>query len=270
MTDNKMATGRMLKKEISDSEKLGKLRGKDKARVLYFMMLPHLDVKGRLKAKPKHIKGRITTELEYSETTIQKCLEQLHDAGLITLYTTDGEQCLEYTRFEDFQTITPDREAKSTISPPAPDSSRPTPENSPLSLSKVKDKKIYMSDFEQAIEIYLGTKRGVDTEYENFLDVCRKKTLDPAVIVKLLKPAVERQIAERKKVSQRNEFVPPWKNLKTWINNKCWEEVRGIEPPSKTTPRCVICGEPATGTKSGKPFCSKTECYHKWLRESEV
>ena len=48
-----MAEGRMLKKEISDSKKLGRLPS-DRPRVLYLMMLPHLDVKGRLYADPKN------------------------------------------------------------------------------------------------------------------------------------------------------------------------------------------------------------------------
>lgn len=131
-----MADGRMIKREISDSEKLGKqLKGKNKARVLYFMILPHLDVKGRLKANPRHIKGRIITELEYSADTVQKCLEQLHNVGLIILYNSNNEQYLEYTRFKDFQTINPDREAKSKIPDPTLDNSRTTPENSLLSLS---------------------------------------------------------------------------------------------------------------------------------------
>ena len=37
---------------------------------------------------------------------------------------------------------------------------------------------------------------------------------------------------------------------------------------TKPAPRCVICGEPATGVKSGKSFCSKTACYHKWLGQN--
>jgi DNA-binding transcriptional regulator GbsR (MarR family) len=131
-----MAEGRMLKKEISDSEKLGRLKQKNKARVLYFMMYPHLDVQGRLNAKPRHIKGRITTELEYSEKTIQNALKALHEVGLIVLYRKNGNQYVQYTRFHDFQKINPDKEAKSKIPPPTLESSRVTPNNSALSESE--------------------------------------------------------------------------------------------------------------------------------------
>lgn len=115
-----MAEGRMLKKEISDSKKLGQLKS-DKPRVLYFMMLPHLDIKGRLKADPEQIKGQICTMLPYSVKSIQSALEALHNIGLILLYQNDGAQFLEYTRFEDFQKLYPNKEAESKIIDPTPE-----------------------------------------------------------------------------------------------------------------------------------------------------
>jgi hypothetical protein len=132
-----MAEGRMLKKEISDSKKLGRLKS-DRPRVLWFMMLPHLDRDGRLKADPDQIKGRICTKLPYSTKSIQSALEQLHDVGLLVLYDINGDQCLEYTRFHDFQKFNYDRESESKILPPTPENSRPTPNNSPLIEEKFK------------------------------------------------------------------------------------------------------------------------------------
>ncbi len=144
-----MASGRMLKKEISDSDKLGAVKT-DRARVLWFMMLPHLDVAERLEANVRRIKGQITTMLPYSEKAIQVCLEQLHDSGLITLYKTSNKQYLEYTRFDDFQNLNPDREAESTIPPPNPEDSRViqrTPLNIKLSKDKLKVSKDKYIDF---------------------------------------------------------------------------------------------------------------------------
>lgn len=115
-----MAEGRMLKKEISDSKKLGALSS-DRPRVLYFMMLPHLDIEGRLKADPKQIKGQICTMLPYSIKSIQSALEALHNAGLILLYQNSGAQFLEYARFGDFQKLYPDKEAESKILGPTPE-----------------------------------------------------------------------------------------------------------------------------------------------------
>lgn len=161
-----MAQGRMLRKEIANSEKLGSLRS-DKARVLYFMMLPHLDIGGRLIAHPRIIKGQITTMLGYSEKAIQDCLEQLHAAGLIVLYQIKSNQYLQYARFEDFQTLNPSREAQSTIPGPTQDNSRVlqrTPYKVKLSKDKIsKDKYIeYVfltkAEYEKLLEKFGKTK----------------------------------------------------------------------------------------------------------------
>ena len=133
-----MASGRMLKKDISNSEKLGNVKS-DRARVLYFMMLPHLDVEGRLEANIRQIKGQVVTMLPYSEKAIQAALEQLSESGLIILYSNSEKQYLQFTRFNDFQNINADREAKSDIPPPTPEDSR-VAQRTPLKLSEVKFK----------------------------------------------------------------------------------------------------------------------------------
>jgi len=133
-----MAEGRMLKKEISDSKKLG-LLGADRPRVLYFMMLPHLDIEGRLKADPEKIKGQICTMLHYSAKSIQTALEALHNVGLIILYQNNGTQFLEYTRFGDFQKLYPNKEAETKIPDPTPANSGELQGTPPkVKLSKVK------------------------------------------------------------------------------------------------------------------------------------
>ena len=208
----------MLKKEISDSKKLGRLPS-DRPRVLYFMMLPHLDVKGRLYADPQKIKGQIVTMLPYSPAAIQKALEQLHEVGLIVLYQINGDQYLEYTRFSDFQRINADREAESKISGPTPDNSGVI-QRTPLKLSKDKlslSKDKEMSIFDESRKLFKGTKRGLQTEFDNF-----RKHEDWEDVLPLLKPAVVNQIA------WRVEDGRYWKNFKTWINQRCWEETQGV------------------------------------------
>jgi len=71
-----------------------------------------------------------------------------------------------------------------------------------------------MSIFDEARRIYQGTKRGLETEFGNFI----QKHKDWKKVLPLLKPAVEWQIMWRKADGQW------WKNFKTWINNRCWEE----------------------------------------------
>jgi hypothetical protein len=136
-----MADGRMLKKTISNSKKLAMVS--DRAKVIWFMMLPHTDIAGRLNACPEIAKGQYLTMLNYPAKTIQKCLEELHNAGLIILYKINGDQYAEFTRFADFQSLRADREGESKI--PGPDCGT-TPgvvqENSGLSKEKLSKEKL--------------------------------------------------------------------------------------------------------------------------------
>ena len=81
-------------------------------------------------------------------------------------------------------------------------------------------------NFEEFRKSYLGTKRGYETEFKNF-----QKHSDWKLILPKLSTALKNQIANRKLKKQRNEFIPEWKNLQTWINNRCWEEVTEVEEP---------------------------------------
>jgi len=72
--------------------------------------------------------------------------------------------------------------------------------------------------FEEARKIYPGIKRGFKTEFGNF----KKKHKDFESVVELLKPAIIKQKNYRE--ANKNGFIPEWKHLQTWINNRCWEE----------------------------------------------
>lgn len=136
-----MADGRMLKKTISNSKKLALVS--DRAKVIWFMMLPHTDIEGRLNACPEIVKGQYLTLLGYPVLAIQKALVELHEAGLIILYKVGGDQYAEFTRFKDFQSLRPDREGESRI--PSSDSGTTpgvVPENSGLSKDKLSQGKI--------------------------------------------------------------------------------------------------------------------------------
>ncbi len=75
----------------------------------------------------------------------------------------------------------------------------------------------YILFFNEARKIFPSTKRGNQTEFDNFV----KKHKDWKKVLPLLKPAIEQQIQIREKTTG---FVPNWKNFQTWINNRCWEE----------------------------------------------
>lgn len=86
-------------------------------------------------------------------------------------------------------------------------------------IKKDKKERKNISDiFERFRSKYPGTKRGLKTELENFV-----KKNNPDVVTKLL-PALEREIEHKEALRKTGEFVPAWKHLRTWINNRCWEQ----------------------------------------------
>ncbi len=84
----------------------------------------------------------------------------------------------------------------------------------------------FAQQFELARVLYPGTKRGLSTEYSNFI----KRYPDYKRLLPLIKPAIEKQIAWRNSQPQ-GKFIPEWKNFTTWINNRCWEEEMTIFTP---------------------------------------
>lgn len=112
-----MAEGRMLKKRISKSHKFAALKTHN-ARLLYLMIYPHLDVKGRIDADPTLIKGEITPLLNFSRQKIWEYLEDMHNVGLLRLYKVNGQWYLDVSKFLDFQSLRPEREADSQCPDP--------------------------------------------------------------------------------------------------------------------------------------------------------
>jgi len=121
-----MARGRMIDKRISMSKKLGRVH--DKARVLYFMIYPHLDREGRIKFEDvEDLRDEIIPKFkDWTKKKIADSLNELADVELLILYPNDKNIAMEFTRFEDFQSgLRKDREAPSSIP-----SSQESPENS--------------------------------------------------------------------------------------------------------------------------------------------
>ena len=69
---------------------------------------------------------------------------------------------------------------------------------------------------------YQGKKRGNETEFDNF----KKKTKDWKEVLPDLLALLRCQVNQRLVLIQASQFVPEWKNLSTWINQRCWEEVQ--------------------------------------------
>lgn len=85
---------------------------------------------------------------------------------------------------------------------------------------KDMDKEKLKEVFDEFRKLYPGSKRGLETEFDEFV----KKTNDWKKVIPNLSKTIVDQITERKRKLSNDEFVPNWKNLKTWLNQRCWEE----------------------------------------------
>jgi len=85
--------------------------------------------------------------------------------------------------------------------------------------------------FDAFRKIYPGKKRGLTTEFKTF----RKKHKDDwRDELHKLYPSVLLEIQHKKKLKDGGRFCPEWKNLQTWVNNRCWEidyNERPVQPP---------------------------------------
>lgn len=142
-----MAQWRPLHRRITQSDKAYELAEDPGALWLYCALLPHTDKEGRVNANPHHILGGILEGWPYTPDQIERWLLELARVGLIQLYSNGRRSHI--AQFTKFQEMTkPDkREPASDLPgptdegsqsmlpepprPPARDSSRNLPEESP-------------------------------------------------------------------------------------------------------------------------------------------
>lgn len=140
-----MPEGRMLKKLVSTSQKLAKLKS-DSSRLLYTWLLPHLDIEGRFSADPYIVKGYVVPRLKMTPQKIKEYLEDMTTNDLIILYEVNGDNFLQLTKFKNFQILRENRESKSLIPAPTKDSiTTPGVPTENDSTSKVKEIKLKQS-----------------------------------------------------------------------------------------------------------------------------
>ena len=226
-----------------DSEKINKVS--EGAEAMFCRLIAKCDDDGNYHGEPMRLLGKLFT-LRYENGTmnvnkVKKYLKELIGIGLVVRYecvtgcnesvtvryvhVIDCKKSLrvdvkkkvffpEYKK--ELQTLA-NKEDSSTrnecvtgcnesVTPNQPNPNQTNPNQS-------------MSIFDEARNIYLGTKKGLQTEYNNFT----KKHKDWQEVLLLLKPAIKEQIKWREDAN--GEFRPVWKNFQTWINKRCWEDI---------------------------------------------
>lgn len=99
--------------------------------------------------------------------------------------------------------------------------------------------------FEQARKFYLGSKKGLQTELNNFV---KKYPTEWQNILPLLLPAILREKVDKEQKLKNNGFNQQWKNFSTWINGRCWE----IEYPNVSEKEVNELGISVTTNESGE------------------
>lgn len=100
------------------------------------------------------------------------------------------------------------------------------PAEKPESKTTVEADIALRKQFDIFRKAYKGTVRGLDTEFDNL----RKRFKNWRDLVPLLLPAYRRQQDAKQALRAAGHFVPCEKNLKTYINQRCWEEeIRGAQ-----------------------------------------
>ena len=114
-----------------------------------------------------------------------------------------------------------------------------------LSKSKKMPTESEQQMFEQARKFYLGSKKGLKTEFDNFV---KKYPSEWRNILPLLLPAILREKVDKEQKLKNNGFNQQWKNFSTWINGRCWE----IEYPNVTEKEVNELGISVTTNESGE------------------
>lgn len=206
------------------------------------------DKAGRLENRPRRLKIEI---FPYDNVDVEKCIKMLSKSKngsnkpFIQEYEIDNCKYIQIINWEKHQR--PHHTEKDSIIPPTPPLRKREKEkgkgmekgmekqleasaeldNGVIPVKNTLKEKELKERFEKFREKYPGTKRGLDTEYDYLKQVCKTNKLSIAEIIPLLENTIIKQIEVKNSLIKNGQFCADWKNLKTWLYNKCWEEEIG-------------------------------------------
>ena len=150
---------------------------------------------------------KLSQRWRWSRTKTRHFLKELEKVQQIVQQKNAVSLLISIVNYDEYQEKDSKKDIKSTAEVQQKDTNK-NEENKKNNISVF---------FEVFRKEYPGIKGGLKTELDNF----QKK--NNSEIVHLLLPALEMQKKHRIKCEKQKEFVPPWKNLSTWINKRCWE-----------------------------------------------
>lgn len=116
-----MANGRMLQRKITKNRQINELSS-DTCRLAYTWMIPFIDKEGRTHGDPAIVKATVFPRRDDVTTAeMAAYIQEWHDAGLVVIYQSNGDQYLYFLGFDASQPgLRKDREPDSELpAPPA-------------------------------------------------------------------------------------------------------------------------------------------------------
>jgi len=168
---------------------------------------------------------RLSKQLTFELSEIETALTELIDECVLVI---DHEKLYQKRMVKDNQ-ISEARSKAGKSGGGNPKLSKDLFKQNPKQNPEIESENEYEIEFEIFRKNYPGTKRGLDTEFKTF-----QKHKDWKQVLPELDERLSRQIEVRAINKQNGVFVPEWKNLQTYLNQRAWEEeMMIIEPTSR-------------------------------------
>ncbi len=169
--------------------------------------------------------SRLSKQLTFELSEIENALEELVDENVLII---DDEKLYQKRMVKDNH-ISEVRSKAGKLGGGNPTLNGDLSKQKPKQPPKQKHESEYTNEFEIKFEIfrnnYPGTKKTLETEFSNF----KKKHKDWKQVLETLSESLDNQIEAKRIKKAKGEFVPQWKMLSTYINNRAWEEVMPVD-----------------------------------------
>ncbi len=189
-----------------------------------------------------HSNVKTAANVGVSVNAFKAARKKLTEAGLIA-YEEGGRGQGDKCRY---QILTPKPTPKLTPKPTPKLTPKPTPNEDYTLVYEINETKLntplppkgeifLVKLFDEFRMAYKGTRRGLETELADF----SRKHSDWKAAIPLLMPALEKEIRYRSRLASSEQFEPSWKNLKTWLSQRCWEQEFTLEQEATNVPQSI-------------------------------
>jgi len=159
---------------------------------------------------------KLAENLGLSEMNVRSIIKRLKSTNELTIKSYSKYSIITVVRYDEYQSSNQQTNQQLTSNQPATNQQLTT--NKKNKNEKKEEKEEIDIVFFEAYKIYPGSKSKTDN-FKTF-----KKHKDWKECLPLLKPAVEKEVGHKKALKYYGEFCPDFKNFKTWLNQRCWEQ----------------------------------------------